>query len=405
MTKRKKPSPIRQMHDQNRISVLVEVLRGDSVTRQEIQQRTGLTHATVSRITRSFINSGLIYEGDTVNGSSSLGRRRIELKVNSDAGFVIGVCLSAFIKYVSIVDVVGRRKWEEDIPADVAVSPSRTIDFIVDTISRHVNCGHFSLDRLLGIGVVVAGSVDSHTGEIINAPLLHWANVQIREILGDRLKLPVAVENMADGLCLASLDRLYSDRGANLHMFLVHVAVGMGASLMIDREIVRRRGDEAWIARVPTNVIEPITGEARRLGDLVSGKAILSAVNHLASIAGTNGFEGEVTEMLNAAVCAANTGDHIVSKTFFEAGQLLGRTLGLLTTPFLPDILLLAGPVALAAPFQKGVEEGFRCLSEMVDDSSVDVVINQMNYLDASENLGLRQFLLPGLLALSRESE
>jgi predicted NBD/HSP70 family sugar kinase len=391
------------MHDRNRKSILTEILRGARITRQDIKERTGLTHATVSRITRDFIEAGLMREGDKVIDLGAKGRRRVEFKINADAGFVVGICLSAFQKAVSIVDVEGRQRYRESIPEDVIDDPEGTVEFIGGIIDRWIAESDLPGVRILGAGVVVAGSVDHFAGDIVEAPLLRWTNVPIRTLLSDRLKLEVVVQNVADGLCLACLDRLYREAAARFHMFLVHVAVGMGASLMIDRRAVRRRGDEAWISRIPVVLTGKCAGNDGRLGDVVSGKAILSTLDELEHGVDDVRASDPITVRLENAVRAANTGSQAATRTFLEAGRLLGQVLGLLTASYRPDVLILAGPVALAEPFRQGVEEGYREFWSLIDDSPIDVVMNPMTYLDAAENLGLREFLVPGLLSAIQE--
>ncbi len=389
-------SPFTAMHDSNRRRVLEEVLRGERVTRQEIKERTGLTHATVSRITREFIQAGVLRDGDKVR-ERGMGRRRVEVNINVSAGYVVGICLSAFQRSVSVVDVEGRRCMEHHIPASIMHSPLQVVQFIGDAVDRIAREERIPRSRILGAGVVVAGSVTEPDGAVTHAPLLSWTNVPLGRLLRDRLEIGVSIRNVADALCLACLDRLYAKDGSGLQLFLVHVAVGMGGSLMIGGHLVNRRGDEGWIASVPAAL--PPTSPGERLGDLVSGRAILAQINAQAGRLDRHAEDAEIAERLVSAVATANQHDGTEREVFARAGERLGSVLGIVTAAVLPDVLILAGPVSRAQSFRERAEASYRNIRRMLDDKPVEVVGNPSSYLEAAENLGLREYLLEGLLS------
>src|SRR5690606_33718192 len=227
---------------ENRHRVLVAILSGERGTRQDIRSLTGLTAATVSQITREFINAGRVIEGDRLNERQGKGRRRGAADVNPHSGDIVEVCLSAFERSVSILDLRRERRWLEYIPTKEMVSAKHAVNFIGQAVNRYLAATRTARKRILGAGVVVAGSVNRTEGRIVHAPLLKWDDFPLMERLRSRLGCRVAVSNVAEGLCLAGLD-LFQPPTDGRHMFLVHVAVGMGATLMIDGRLVHRRGD------------------------------------------------------------------------------------------------------------------------------------------------------------------
>jgi predicted NBD/HSP70 family sugar kinase len=380
---------LRDIRDRNRNLVLRELLRTSGVSRHDLTGKTGLTHASVSRITKELIEEGLCYEGAAYRADNQLGRRRVELRVNPDGGFVLALCLSVFSRMAVITDITGRRRFETKIPARAARTAKTTIDHVGSWLDDLTASGEIDRSRLLGAGVVVAGSVDHRTGHLTNAPLLKWRNLPIRNLLSERLQCPVAVENVADALCLAYLDREYSGSVGHVHMFLVHVAFGMGASLVIDNKVVRRRGDEGWIGRLPLPGANT-NADKRILHDASSGEAVLARLGkYFAEGRLPHGSAG-ITRRLKAAVDASNAGDSDVEDVFRQAGTALGDILLPITSAYFPDVIVLAGPVASSAAYRQAACAAYAKMGASLDYDEPDIVTNRTRYIEAAENLALR---------------
>lgn len=376
----------------NRALLLEHLLRDGARTRHELVQRTGLTHASVSRITKELIARGICYEGRSVSGQSRLGRRQVELQINPDGGFVIAVCLSAFSRLIAVTDLVGHRRHQVDMPKRAARSAKAAATFIAQAIDNLAEDGVFDRQRLLGAGLAIAGYVDPASGYLIKAPLLGWRDYPLGDRLSELLGCAVRVENIADSLCLTCLHQSHGSDCSNI--FLAHVAIGMGASLAIDRRIVRRRGDEAWIGRVPVSNSFKRGKALTRLDRISSGQAVLDEIERR----GIATFHGQsVTERLTSAVDLANRNDGPCSRIFRKAGEALGGSLLPLTAAYLPDLIVLAGPTVTARPFHEGAIDGYTKAASGTDAETTDLIINRARYIDAAESLALRKYVYSGL--------
>ena len=380
---------LRDIRNRNRVLVFGELLKGSGVSRHDLSRKTGLTHASVSRITKELIDEEICYEGAAYRAENRLGRRRVELHVNPDGGFVIVLCFSVFSRMAALTDITGKRRFETEVPARAARTAQASINFVGTWLDKLIASGKIQRSRLLGAGAVIAGSVDHSTGHLTNAPLLKWRNIAFRDLLTERLQCPVAVENVADALCLAYLDREYSGSGSHVHMFLAHVAYGMGASLVIDSEVVRRRGDEGWIGRFPLAGGD-LAGHKCVLQDVSSGEAILEQLErHLVNDQALNPV-GNITRRLKAAVDASTKGDPVVEEIFHQAGAALGSALLPITAAYLPDVIVLAGPVASSAIYCSSTCSAYEETAASSGYESTRIVTNKTSYIEAAENLALR---------------
>lgn len=78
-------------------------------------------------------------------------------------------------------------------------TPDRIIPRIYNAIQQVLHQAGISLDQAAGIGISVAGPLDSRTGIIFTAPNLPgWNHIYLGEILTNQYKIPVTIENDAN---------------------------------------------------------------------------------------------------------------------------------------------------------------------------------------------------------------
>ena len=374
----------------NKAQLLRMLAQRGAMSRQALAELTGLTNASVSRIARELIDEGYCCEGDASRRERRLGRRSMELRINPNGRLVIAVSLSAFSKRVALTDLLGDTVHAAEIPPRSAGSASAAVDFTASFIDETTAAHGIDRQRIIGAAVAVAGLVNRSEGRLVRAPLLNWRDFPLQQRLAERLACPVRVENIADSLCMSSLGvpRLQSQS----RVCLVHVAVGMGASLALDGRIVNRGGDEGWIGKIPARDSND-SGDVLTLDQVASGRAILERI--AAAAPHPDSGKSGVAERLTAAVQASNRADGPERRRFLRAGTILGEVLMLLTAAFLPETIVLAGPVSEADEFSRGVIDGFRRTAEGADSADIEFYINRTTYLEAAQRLALFTVMTP----------
>src|SRR5207244_10480436 len=82
-------------------------------------------------------------------------------------------------------------------------TPDRTIPRIYRLIQKVLDQSCIGIGQIAGIGIGVAGPLDSRTGIVFDAPnLSQWRDVALREIFHERYHLPIYVENDANAAAL-----------------------------------------------------------------------------------------------------------------------------------------------------------------------------------------------------------
>ena len=310
------------------------------------------------------------------------------MRINPDGGYVVSACFSAFSKIVSISDISKKRLHSSEIPDRVMTNPRDASDFISSFIDKIFKDNTLDRSRLLGAGIVVAGSINSGKGYLINAPLLNWNEFPIKAYLEEKLQCGVIIENIADALCQTCLGDRQTKTLKSENILLVHNAAGMGASLSIGGKILRQHADENWIAKIPLGYDLSYAPQIKTLGSVSSGHAVLKEANIIEDIS------HQFADCLNFAINETINGNTNVQEAFYKAGFQLGLALFPLTVAYLPDRIVLAGPTGTNPFFESGVRNGYRQFSKTLEIPTAKICTLNTSYIDASQDITLQKFFM-----------
>jgi len=218
----------------NRQIALNVVREHQPISRAELARRMGTTRGIVGVLVNQLINEGLIYEGAVVE--MPRGRRPVSLHVRMGDRLVVAVDVRVSRIYMMLCDFGGRQVAFRTL--DPILLPA---EFVRELI-RHVRGmlqEHNAQAQCEGIGVVIPGMVDQETGRILNAPLLGWRDVEIREPIALGIGLPVVVESAAKACALAQM-WLSKEEAPSVDDFIyISVSDGVGSGMIIGGELVR----------------------------------------------------------------------------------------------------------------------------------------------------------------------
>jgi len=87
----------------------------------------------------------------------------------------------------------------------------------------------------LGIGLGLAGLVDSENGTLTYAPTLNWTDVPFKQLWENQFNIPVYLDNEANTSALGY--HTYSDRSQARNLAYLSIGVGMAAGLMLEEHL------------------------------------------------------------------------------------------------------------------------------------------------------------------------
>jgi glucokinase len=234
-------------------------------------------------------------------------------------------------------------------------STGQSEDELVELLVREVNEAHAARPGAAAVGLGIPATIDHERGVAISAVNLPLADLPIRDLVAERVGLPVFVDNDATVAALA--EHLYgAARGADDAVMLT-IGTGIGGGLILGGEVYR--GASGAGAELGHTVIDingpPCQGNCPGRGcveTLASGTAIgregrLAAESDPDSVLATMLAEGHRIDG-KAVTEAALGGDPTAVAVFDLVGTRLGTALVTFANIFEPAVIVVGGGVMAA---------------------------------------------------------
>lgn len=398
------PNSVRSVRGINRGEVLRCIEQWPGISRKEITKKIGLTEAAVSRISRELVDYGLVREEPDPDPGNGPGRRHIKLQIQPNGGYVFALCLVVSDKSLTLLNLAGDPVCSSRI-ADEAVSDfAKLVRTVTQLAKKFRKESGVSANRILGMATVTAGSVNHVTGKVNRCSLEALSGKPLGSTLQKKLGIPVHVETLGNALNTAHI-RVQRRANARQTTLLIHIAMGMGASWIIDGVSYRGEHDERAIARIPLwqSAMKKQDVEPDSLLSTATGYAVLSNLKGIKPTSLGDNFAIQFdAEELTAAISNANRGDRTIAGMFRKAGMALGRQIFSISASLPPDQIFLAGPVPQVISYQEGVSEAMNDSFERRGMNPPHLSISPIGYLRATELFALEEFLYHSPLNLKR---
>lgn len=229
-------------------------------------------------------------------------------------------------------------------------SPQEMIDLITKEVHGILQKEGLDLCKAKGVGVGFPGHLDFTEGvTLTSSNLPQWENIPLRDILEERLKIPVFLDNDANLAALAE-HRFGAGKGSK-DMVYVTVSSGIGAGIIIDGKIYRgSRGTAAEIGHTLLDINGPLCtcGQRGCLMAMASGIGIAN----MAKVAIRQGRKTLINDLISNDVNqitaeviarAACQGDKLAENLFQQAQIYLGIGLANLVEILDPEMIIVGG--------------------------------------------------------------
>lgn len=201
-----------------------------------------------------------------------------------------------------------------------------------------------SSHEIKAVGLALAGFLDPECEVVRFAPHLPWRNAPVREILSDRLDVPVRLEHDANSAAWGEW-RFGAGRGAKEWVFFA-VGTGIGATLFTEGAIYR--GAFGTAPEFGHLVVSPggrpcPCGKRGCLERYASGTALPDTCAELRGEYETSLSENPSGEEITAA---ARQGDPLGLAVMENFGQWLGQGLSMVADVLDPELIVIGGGVS-----------------------------------------------------------
>ena len=266
------------------------------------------------------------------------------------AGAAIGVDLGGTKMLVGVV-----ADGPEVLHRSEAASVDRTTDEILDTLEGELRKAVAAQPQVSSIGLGIPCTIDRARGLAISAVNLPIVDVPIRDLMSERLGLPVEVDNDGNVAALAE-HRWGAARGAQ-NAVLLTIGTGIGGGLILDGQVYRgSTGAGAELGHIVIDADGPRCQgncpnhgcvEAVASGTALGREARAAAERHPESALGKLLAAGDVVDG-RAATMAAIAGDEVAVAVVATIGRRIGVAMSGLANVFEPDVIVVGGGVMAA---------------------------------------------------------
>lgn len=384
----KKGKNLTDLIDSNRSQILYYLIDHPGCSRTDLGAATGLTLASITKITHSLLDAGIICETDFAG--TRKGRRSIGLSFCYDKFKVLAVNLFWNRLEIQPCDLLGNFCGEL-VSVPFLYLSSRNIEEVVETAGRHIRDFCRKYPELVSVGVSVPGPYYRNTGCIMIPPLEKDPAMRyyypLKEKLSAFTELPIFMEHDADTGALAYW-WFRTDRSPDLVIMNLLTDTGVGVGLTNGRNFYADTSNCSFESGHITIDHRgrpcPYCGSNGCLNAYCSGRA-------LEEIAAEQ-LSGHPESILNRMpdisyqdiLHAAGKGDAFAIELITECGRNLGHGILSLLHIFNPDLIIISGAVS----------KGGTLLKNSIQDSlmkrlSCYVTIPEIRLVPEERNLSL----------------
>ncbi|WP_438854762.1 ROK family protein [Agromyces sp. M3QZ16-3] len=326
-----------------------EVLIHGPISRAELGRRLGLSPASLTRLSKPFLDRGLFVESaDAVQGATGRPARPLDVRV--DAQRFIGIKVTGEAAYGALTDLrataiaqASRELDGHDVDGVVGVIVGLVEELAGAGAGAGAGVGPggaaaaaaaaSALGGLGGVGLSVGGNV---TGQrvVTRAPFLGWRDVPLADLLEARLGVPVDLEN--DVTALTTAEQWFGPARAHDAFAVVTVGAGVGYGLVMHDRVVTTPDTGLGLGgHLPLDPSGPLCLDGHR----GCSTAMLAIPSICAQVGIALGREVGYDEVLELAAAG-----HPAARSVTDAaGRALGRMMGYIANLTMVEAIVLSG--------------------------------------------------------------
>ena len=307
---------------------------------------------TVTKLIGELMDEGFMV--DLGKSGTSGGRRPSIYGLNPNAGYFVGVDIRNSHAGAAITDFQGNLiAFEDNIPF-VMERKEESVHAISRAVRNYVEMRHLDWDRILGMGISLAGRINRETGYSNNYSF--DPNRPINKILAEELDIPVVIEN--DSRAMAYGEFLSGVVRKERNVLFVNVSWGLGMGMILDgRLYYGTSGYAGEFGHFPLLQNDEICrcGKVGCLETGASGSALVRMITQQlrsgkpSSLLKKFRTEGKIN--INDIFMAISEEDVLAIDALGEIGENLGRGLAGLINMFNPELVVIGGKLAIAGDY------------------------------------------------------
>ena len=336
----------------NRRLILNHIRQTGPASRARLAEITGLSPAAVTAVTAELIGDQFLLERSV--GESSGGRPPILLDLDFNAHYAVGLKLMES-RLIGVLTDLSTQVIDQTSIALERHEPETVADSAAAITGELLGRARAGRERLIGVGLGMAGVIDAANGICRSSPYLGWRGVPIADLIRQRIGATVWIDN--DVNAFAAAERLFGHGKRAQNFVVVTVGRGIGAGLVLGGELYR--GRDGGAGEFGHTLSEPggrrcECGNHGCLEAYASEPALVKRYNERvpkkAAVRDIGGFLDRLAG-----------GDAATLELLEDAGNRVGRNLANLVNLLNPEVIVIGGEgVRLGEVFFAPMREAMR---------------------------------------------
>lgn len=335
------PEQARQIN----IALILNLLKTEGVlSRAQIAKKLNLSKMTISTIISDLIDESLIVEIGEGKGNRKGGRKPILLQLTENTKYVIGIDVGRTNIAIAIGGVSGAINTKVRIATNLDHSLESILSQLTVIVEEVITSSGVARKNILGIGFSIGGLINKDQGFIDVSPDFDWSNVPMQQILEQKFKMPVVIDNCSRVMSLGEMWHGAAKEIKNL--FYVSLGFGLGSAIVTNYSIYENYSEFGHI-HITRKPVKCGCGLSGCLEAVASGQAIEREANDKLSEYNTFGRRLSGKDVHDLAI----SGNEIARKILSDSGRYVGRALALVANIFHPEKIIIGGGVTNAGEY------------------------------------------------------
>ena len=360
----------------NKRSVLELIRSSGKINRSDISKLSGLTPPTVNRIIKELISFNLAgYSGPAISNG---GRPSVVVEYKSSQNLIIGIDLGATYIRGCLVDLEAQYLSEIQVPSEIGNGLESILNKLIETISK-LSARAKPNQKIWGVGIGVAGLINHETGVVENSPDFDWKNVNLKELIKDRIPFPFFYDNSTR--LMAKGEKELGRYKKESNFAIINVGYGIATGLVVNDSLLY--GDKGFTGEIGHIQIQPNSkikcecgkygclealASGRRIAEMGQERLLVENIQEIKELADLK------KENITAKIVfqAALAGDREAQQICQEISDYLALGIGIISNLLNPSKIFIGGGVALSGDY----------LFELINERKDKYLINQNNDLE-----------------------
>ena len=278
--------------------------------------------------------------------------------------YIVGVDLGGTNIVSALLNSKCRMLARDRTPTMVSLGISKVVGRITCSVKKVIAARRIKLSQIRGIGICSPGPLDTQKG-IVLAPanLIGWKNVPLKDILEEKLKLPVVIGH---DTAMAALGERHYGAGIGINnLVCATIGTGIGIGIIIDGKLYERTTGDFGHMTIERNGPRCNCGGHGCLERLVAGSQITARAIEEIKWGRKTLISELVDGDLNAVEAetvfeAARKGDKVALEIVEEIAEILAVGIINVIAILNPELFIIGGMIAQAGgslftPIKKAV--------------------------------------------------